>query len=182
MIISETQNVEPHDARHGKTYIYSFHGCGIDGCLCFIAHPSIGWRGGIAQCEQVDAGPKRLVLHPTGPTDMACTKPLTQQQQSRPVEDVVAEPVEMVAALSAGRHPTSVCMLRVAENGISPAILRPIRERARAFWTIRSPLRSLSSSLMAESLWLVITSFPTMMCLLHGFYDLPWHLLVSNFT
>lgn len=22
MIISETQNVEPHDARHGKTYIY----------------------------------------------------------------------------------------------------------------------------------------------------------------
>ena len=83
---------------------------------------------------------------------MACTKPLTQQQQSRPVEDVVAEPVEMVAALSAGRHPTSVCMLRVAENGISPAILRPIRERARAFWTIRSPLRSLSSSLLAESL------------------------------
>lgn len=68
---------------------------------------------------------KRLVLHPTGPTDIACTKPLTQQQQSRPAEDVVAEPVEMVAALSAGRHPTSVCMLRVAENGISPATLRP---------------------------------------------------------
>ena len=126
---------------------------------------------------------KRMDLQPTGPR-VSCSETLTEQQQARPVEDVVAESGEDgFCALGSLGEDVRLCAASREERNVSGFV-----EYFKGMFksVLDTPQPTPFTFILPNGGRLVTRdhSYPydDVFCLVNEFYQIPRHLLVSNFS